>query len=227
MKDLLNVTPSPEQVRSFQSQGFFPLGSMSDDGELIWLRNVYDNIVKKKTGYTPQELGQGHPKNYQESLLTILSPENVIPELMNTDFYHNVRSTFAQFLDVEDSRLRTGWRIFCKPAYSGATPWHQDAAYRPPPHRSISIWMSLDLATLESSCLHYISGSHLKGVLAHNYHDDHLVVNAIDSSRAVACPVQAGEAIIHHCCTLHYAGPNTTGQPRRALTIVCQTTDVP
>ena len=41
-------------------------------------------------------------------------------------------------------------------------------------------------------------------------------------SEAVACPVAAGEAIVHHCRTLHSAGPNKTDKPRRALVVVCQ-----
>ncbi|MBI3756482.1 MAG: phytanoyl-CoA dioxygenase family protein [Deltaproteobacteria bacterium] len=219
------VDDSGEQVRRFQDQGFLHLGRMSSDLELAWLRTVYDEIVKKKTGYTPQELGWMSMRHKRGSLLTIPSPEQIAPELQNTSFYRNARQVFACFLGVEDTRLLSGWRIFCKPAHSGATPWHQDAAYRPPPHRSVSIWLSLDPATLESSCLSYIARSHRVGVIPHHFHQDHLVVDTVDPSQGIACPVLAGEALLHHCCTLHYAGSNTTSRSRRALAIVCRVTD--
>jgi hypothetical protein len=34
---------------------------------------------------------------------------------------------------------------------------------------------------------------------------------------AVACPLPPGGATMHSSKTLHYAGPNTTDEPRRAL----------
>src|SRR5262249_50753395 len=34
--------------------------------------------------------------------------------------------------------------------------------------------------------------------------------------RAVACPLEAGDATVHHRMTLHGAGPNITGEARRA-----------
>jgi ectoine hydroxylase-related dioxygenase (phytanoyl-CoA dioxygenase family) len=38
----------------------------------------------------------------------------------------------------------------------------------------------------------------------------------LDLSRAVPCPIPAGGVTIHHCRTVHYAGPNHTDEPRRA-----------
>lgn len=40
-----------------------------------------------------------------------------------------------------------------------------------------------------------------------------------DISRAVAVPLSAGDAVLHHSRTLHGAGPNTAAEPRRALTL--------
>jgi ectoine hydroxylase-related dioxygenase (phytanoyl-CoA dioxygenase family) len=36
-------------------------------------------------------------------------------------------------------------------------------------------------------------------------------------TRPVACPLPPGGATVHSGRTLHYAGPNTTDEPRRAL----------
>lgn len=221
MKEIcLDLTTA--HVRCFQEQGFLPLGRITTDQELAWLRETYDAILKQKRGYTPDELSTMLGGRTPPALIPLLSPEAVVPALKTTRFLHNARRAITRLLNVEDSRLLNGWRIFCKPAHGGETPWHQDAAYRPPPHHGASVWLPLDAATHESSCLSYISGSHLGGVRPHHPHDDHLVADSVDSSQAIACPAAAGEAIAHHCCTLHYAGPNTTAQPRRALVIVFQ-----
>jgi ectoine hydroxylase-related dioxygenase (phytanoyl-CoA dioxygenase family) len=176
-------------------------------------------------GYTPHELGQRSVGPEHKSLVTILSPERVVPELKNTIFCRNVRKVFTRLLGVEETRLLSGWRIYFKRAHSSETPWHQDAAYRPPPYHSASVWMPLDPVTIESSCMYYLSRSHHEGVRPHHFHEDLLVVDDVDPSQAIVCPLSAGEAVVHHCCTLHYAGPNRTHRPRRALAIVCQVTE--
>jgi len=216
------VDLSDKHVHCFQEQGFLHLGRITTDRELAWLQDVCDKIVKRKMEYTPLELGQRSIRSEHESLVTILSPERVVPKLNSTLFYRNARKVFVRLLDVAETRLLTGWRIFLKLARAGETPWHQDAAYRPPPHHGAGIWMPLDSATSESGCLQYISQSHLGDLHPHYLRDDNLVAVGVDPSQATVCPLSPGEALIHHCHILHYAGPNKTDRPRRALAIVCQ-----
>ena len=56
MEDMLPVDLRIEHVRCFQAQGFLSIGRITTGEELTWLRNVYDAIIKRKTGYTPDEL---------------------------------------------------------------------------------------------------------------------------------------------------------------------------
>jgi hypothetical protein len=70
--------------------------------------------------------------------------------------------------------------------------------------------------------------THALGVLPHHTigHDPRvhgLEVDELDPSKAVACPIPPGGATIHHCRTLHYAGPNTTDSPRRAYILIFAT----
>ncbi len=222
MADTVQVELTDEQVCCFQEQGFLSLGRITTDEELRWLRDVYDAIVKKQTGCTPAELINVIGRHGPLSLVTLVSPEGVVPALRSTLFLRNARKVVARLLAVEEGRLLSGWRIFCKPARGGETPWHQDAAYRPPPHHGASVWLPLDPATAEGSCLSYLGGSHLGEVRPHHFYHDHLTADKVDPSPAVACPLSAGEATVHHCRTLHYAGPNRTDRPRRALVVVCQ-----
>lgn len=224
MVDLYNDV-SAEQLRCFQELGFIRLGRLTTNMELAWLRTVCDEVVRAWTGHSPQELRRSNAGQNPLSLLTIPSPENIAPTLRSTIFYRTACKVFSRVLGVDEAHYLTGWRIFCKPSLSNITPWHQDAAYRPPPHRSVSIWLPLDPATQESGCLYYIPGSHQTGERPHYRLKEHLVVENIDPSQAVACPISPGEATMHHCYTLHCAGPNNVGQPRRAFTIVCQMKD--
>jgi ectoine hydroxylase-related dioxygenase (phytanoyl-CoA dioxygenase family) len=222
MTDTVQLEPTTEQVRQFQTQGFLGLGRLTTNEELAWLRDAYDAVVQEKTGCRPAELAKVIGRHGPLSLVTIVSPEGVVPALQNTLFLRNARKAVARLLAVKETCLLSGWRIFCKPARGGETPWHQDAAYRPPPHWGASVWMPLDPATPESSCLSYLGGSHLGDIRPHHFHNDHLSADMIDSSQAMMFPLSAGEGMVHHCRTLHYAGPNTTDRPRRAFVVVCQ-----
>src|SRR5262245_52370930 len=103
-----------DQVRSFLQQGNLYLGRMTTEQELTWLQHAYDEIVKRKTGYTPDELGQRNADPGQNSLVTILSPERFVPDLQNTTFYCNARRTLARLFAVGEADLLFGWRLFLK-----------------------------------------------------------------------------------------------------------------
>lgn len=222
MEESADVALKDDQVVCFQEQGFLQLGHFTTDRELVWLQTICDKIVEEKMEYTRDERSQTNSHFDSDPLLTILSPEKVIPELHSTLFYRNARKAFTRLLGVEETRFLTGWRIFLKPAHADETPWHQDAAYRPPPHDGAGVWMPLDPVTRENGCLQYISGSHVGDLHSHSLQDDNLVASNVDSTQAIVCALSPGEAVAHHCRTLHYAGPNKTDRTRRALAIVCQ-----
>ena len=119
-------------------------------------------------------------------------------------------------------RKLCGWRCFLKPSGGDVTPWHQDAAYRPPPHHGGTVWLPLDPATFESGCLEYLPGSHRGPVLEHALYRHHLVTEPISADRAISCPLSLGDVSIHNCLTVHRAGANRTAKPRRAFAVVCQ-----
>jgi ectoine hydroxylase-related dioxygenase (phytanoyl-CoA dioxygenase family) len=82
--------------------------------------------------------------------------------------------------------------------------------------------MPLQKATVENGCMHIIPGSHRRPVMAHRSLNNDPRIHALecvgdfDPRTAVACPVPAGGAMIHHCRTLHSAGANRSDTPRLA-----------
>jgi hypothetical protein len=232
MKEAARIELTDEQVHGFAAQGFLSIGRLTTEEELAWLRDVHDAILKRKLGYTPDELATLRiiDKCAITALATVFSPERIEPTLTSTLFFSRVRQVVSRLLNVEETQLSSEWRLVCKLAHGGETPWHQDALYRqsathgPLPHVGATVWMPLDPATSESGCLQYISGSHFAGVRPHYFRDGHVMTDDVDPSQAVERPVAAGEALVHHCRTLHYAGPNRTERPRRAVQVLCRIT---
>ena len=81
--------------------------------------------------------------------------------------------------------------------------------------------MPLQDATVESGCMQFVPFSNLGNLLPHhpagNDPDVHaLQTDEVDPAKAVACPIPAGGCTMHQPKTLHYTGPNNTGNWRRA-----------
>lgn len=218
-----------EQHEEFLKNGFMTLSTLTDETELKWLCGIYDrlfeNYLSVDRGDYYDIAGTGAEK---PTLPQIIKPEKYAPELLGSAHFARCKSIAAQFLEVPEDHLDFyGHAILKPPGYGAPTPWHQDEAYMSPRWRrqGLSIWTALDPATVESGCLHFIPGLHRGPVLPHHHidHDDRirgLTTDAVDPSAAVACPIAPGQATVHGLRTPHYAGPNMTGEPRRAYVLV-------
>ena len=78
--------------------------------------------------------------------------------------------------------------------------------------------------SVERGCMQFIPGSHREQIrkhhrLQHLRHAHALEADDVDVSRAVACPLRAGDVTVHMPRTLHYTGPNETPLPRLAWSL--------
>jgi ectoine hydroxylase-related dioxygenase (phytanoyl-CoA dioxygenase family) len=225
------VELTDEQVASFRENGFLSIERVTTDEEVAWLRGLYDRLFQERMGEEKGEyfdLGGPRAHDGREVLPQVLGPERKFPELLESVYYRNARRLAARLLGATEAEISGGGHMILKPAgYGRETPWHQDEAYWTPdviPH-SLSVWLPLDPATVESGCMQFIPRSHKGEVRWHRHIDNDptvhgLVTDDVDPSQAVACPIPVGGATVHHCRTLHYAGPNRSDRPRRAYILV-------
>ena len=222
------VVISPEQVAFYHGNGFLALDPITTPDEVAWMRDIYDDLFARRAGREEGnqfDLGGTDEEGKEAALPQILNPSKYAPELKQGLFRVNALAIARQLLGPET--MPTGEHAIFKPAGIGApTPWHQDEAYWDPTkvYRSMSFWIPLQEATVENGCLWFVPGSHRLDVAPHHsiggdsrIHGLELKEGAIDVSDAVACPLLPGGATLHTNRTLHYAGPNRTGIPRRAL----------
>jgi ectoine hydroxylase-related dioxygenase (phytanoyl-CoA dioxygenase family) len=135
-------------------------------------------------------------------------------------FDPRVTQPLARLLGVR--RLRF-WhdQVFYKPGgHPGVVPWHQDYSYwqRTEPANHITMNVMLDDATPESGCVHFVPGSHRRGLLPKAAFDGPMGQVA-SADGAVPAVLRAGEASVHHSHTLHGSHANTTDRPRRAIVL--------
>ena len=225
------VTVTDDQIAFFRENGFLSIDRITTDEEIEWLRGIYDQLFGKRMGEADGDYFDlagkvGH--DGREVLPQVLGPERQFPELRESIYYRNAKHIASKLLEADEDRLTAGGHMILKPPHYGAeTPWHQDEAYWPEEllPLSLSAWMPLDVATIESGCLHFIPGSQRDDIHHHEHINYDPMVHGLftdeaDATKAVACPIPAGGATFHHCRTLHFAGPNTTPNPRRAYIVV-------
>src|SRR5438270_5401013 len=112
------------------------------------------------------------------------------------------------------------------PGDSKPSAWHQDLPYWPMQEAgALSCWMALDDVAEANGCMAFVPGSHLFGRLEPIRLTDPqdlfgLVPQKVRGERelrGVFQPMPAGSCTFHNGLTFHYAGPNTTERPRRAM----------
>lgn len=234
----LDLTPHPggsfevsltdDQIAAFARDGFTWVPRITTDEELEWLRTIYDWLFDGKRGAFKGgyfDLARPYDADGEDLLPQVLGPEKRFPQLLETIYYRNCRKLAAQLLGVDPSSI-FGWgHMIRKPARIGhETPWHQDEAYWDTgyDYRAVGVWMPLDVASVESGCMQFIPGSHTGDVLPHSHINDDPATHGlyttapVDTTKAVAVPLEPGGATMHHPRMLHFTGPNTTGHQRRA-----------
>jgi len=127
---------------------------------------------------------------------------------------------------VHGEPVNLGVETFSKPARIGSgVPPHQDNAYfcQQPPD-VLTVWVAMDAATEENGPVYYARGSHRLGMLPHQASgvkgNSIGLADTFEHTNPFIGLLEPGDALIHHCQTVHYSGPNRTDQPRCGLLMV-------
>jgi hypothetical protein len=224
---------TPAQIEQFERDGFLALSTPRiEPSELGWCRDILMRLIKEGAG---RNEGRSFDLLARDGGTEGSSPQVLKPSLYAEELrrfsYRKLGLQVAQQLIGPTATLAGDVAIF-KPSYTGgATPWHQDEAFREAKfdYQEISIWIALTDTLRENGPMHYIPGSHRVGILPHRLQDNSKNANSIecyegfDPRSAVVCPIPAGAMIIHHCRTVHGALENKTNAERLAYVLTYST----
>jgi ectoine hydroxylase-related dioxygenase (phytanoyl-CoA dioxygenase family) len=213
---------SDQQVDAFHRDGYVRVEGLTTPDEVARLRAIYDRLFDRRAGFDDGDHLElaALDEEGRETLPQIMNPEKYAPELDETQARANALAIARQLLGPKAERA--GDHAIMKPPGHGApTPWHQDEAYWNPAfaHEAISVWMPLQPVGEHNGCMEFVPGSHRLDVVPHRLVDPEAHALELDGEPpedGVPVPLPPGGATIHHCRTLHYAGPNRSDGPRRA-----------
>jgi ectoine hydroxylase-related dioxygenase (phytanoyl-CoA dioxygenase family) len=235
--------PTPEQIHSYQKDGFLIIEDFLTPQELeLWQRTTDEAVAQRLELLKP-----GTVRSSSSTIVEEIEANRLKANAADTDSYYS--QVFTQCLKLADSH--DGMReIMLNPllgkfvatlaGVDGIRIWHDQALIKPPfgnptgwhldnpnwsfsSRNAISIWVALDDATRDNGCLYYLPGTHKTAT----YENAYIGKNQADLFKvypewryidSVACPVKAGTAIFHNGLTAHGAGANMTNRQRRAMT---------
>lgn len=153
--------------------------------------------------------------------LQLNNPEKFFPRLPVEAVSARLLPLAAESLGRDASCADSAEYIYRAPRTGRATEWHQDEAFMSPDvdHRKMTIWIALDDVNDETGCMSYIPGSHLGRILEHTWQPQPMIAEPVDDRHTATIPLLAGDAVAHHCRTIHRVGANRSIRPRRALLI--------
>ncbi len=131
---------------------------------------------------------------------------------------------------LDDEVVPKNVEFFNKPARIGKpTPPHQDNFYfNLDPAEAVTMWLALEEADEQNGCVRYVTGSHRRGLRSHGRTGTLGFSQGItdfsspdDQANGVAFPAQAGDLLVHHAMTVHWAEGNTSeSRSRRAIGLI-------
>ncbi len=216
-----------EQILFYETNGYVKLENVIPLDEVEILRAALARAVEDKNRYN-LNLGPRTDEGYAKVFLQMVNLWERYPVL--EEYVHNLRvAEIARRLTRSKSvRLWHDQALIKYPKDSKATAWHQDTVYWPMNEDGgLSCWMALDDVTVERGCMWFMPGSHklgrLESVDLGNSSDEDplsLLPASFRSVKPVAVELKPGSCTFHNGLTFHYAGPNTTEIPRRAMVTI-------
>jgi ectoine hydroxylase-related dioxygenase (phytanoyl-CoA dioxygenase family) len=216
-----------EQVRFYEENGYVRLDNVLTMTEVEVLRSAIAQAVEDKNKYN-LNLGPRTDEGYAKVFLQMVNLWERYPVI--EEYVNNVRvAEIARRLTR--SKLVRLWHdqaLIKFPKDSKATAWHQDTVYWPMNEAGgLSCWMALDDVTVERGCMWFVPGSHKLGPLPPvdlgNVSPDNLdavLPASFHGVKPVAVELKPGSCTFHNGLTFHYAGPNVTDIPRRAMVTI-------
>ncbi len=217
----------PAWKLQFDADGFLKIGSLLSSAELSATENELERYVREIAPSLP--------------LTDIVWEKQIMPDgsrrvrnLWRMEHYSPYFEELAHAPEllrlaselVNGEAVASAVELFAKPARVGSVvPHHQDNAYFTlVPPDCFTCWIALDASTQENGCIYYARGSHREPVLPHKASGvagNSMMADEIPRKLDEVPGILArGDAMLHHCLTLHRSEPNRSEHPRRGLLVV-------
>ncbi len=211
-----------EHIAFYRDNGFVQLFDVLSPAELQQAREALEdaNQLVLDASHHTSKLNPEYEKVFVQKV-NLWRVHDGMREYVLSSKLADIARRLAGF---EAVRLWHDHALIKMPGDSKESPWHQDLPYWPMNEPgALSCWMALDDVDVANGCMQFVPKSHTWGIF-----EPIKLVDAQDLFSLVPDPetkdftpfiarMPAGSCTFHDGRTFHYAGPNTTDRPRRAI----------
>ena len=217
------VTITDAQVRFYQEHGYLQIHNVLDAEEVEQVRADLAEVMAERKARAGT-LERGNPF-YRKVFVQQVNLWRDHAGIRRYTLSRRIGEIARRLAGVARMRLFHDHALIKMPEESLPSDWHQDWPYWPFRHvGALSCWMALDDVDLGNGCLQFVPGSYRWGIypaIALGSGKKQLEQMLDEEHRAqfkpVTMPMQAGSCTFHDGLCYHYATPNSSGKPRRAL----------
>jgi len=213
-------TLTPEQVRSFEADGYLVGPVVGDAAEIDARRAYFRSLIAQMQADDPDREPYALMGYHTRCAgLWDLVHDPRILDLVQALIGPDIVCWSTQLFDKQAADTRQ-------------ISLHQDAAYwQLEPAATVSCWLAIDASTVENGCLHVVPGSHRFGEVPWEETTAphplagtveafvQSVVDAPQYGEPVAVELAPGQVSFHSDLTIHGSGPNPSGKRRAGFAI--------
>lgn len=198
--------------------------TLNEDGFQVF----FDKDIRKLVLRYPTDLERiASSQKNEEVFRTKLGD---IKQIQNLNFGDLNRLLVDLIAPGRDFKLLNN-QYFCKPGHYKETSAHQDNAYFESDDEVYTFWIPLQDVDIFNSCMLYVPGSHLNGLVEHkvigtnvrtrtgkkgfSLYSDHY-----KNKDFVSVPLVAGSVLVHDKNCMHFSSPNLSDNYRMAITAI-------
>lgn len=223
MKERASI--SEDDIRFYQENGFIQVDNVLSAEEVDQVRAALEEAL---TGDAKQSFNQvGKNAEYDKVFHQKVNLWRDFPALARWVQDEGLAEIARKLTGSPYVRLWHDHALIKMPGDSKASPWHQDFPYWPMNEPgALSCWLALDDVDERNGCMQFIPGSQNFGTLppinlvTPEDINQYVPEEKRGNVEPVVCRLKAGSCTFHNGNTFHYAFPNTTDRPRRALVII-------
>jgi ectoine hydroxylase-related dioxygenase (phytanoyl-CoA dioxygenase family) len=217
-----------EQIAFYQQNRFIKLKQVLNVEALEYFSAV---ITEKVQELNRESRAMEERGTYGKAFLQLMNLWREDERIRAFVFSRRLAGIAAGLMQCEGVRMYHDQALYKEPG-GGFTPWHADQYYWPlETDKTVTAWMPLQATPLEMGPLEFSAGSHeiVEGrELAIGDESEAMIARRLrvtDFPHVVEA-FDAGEISFHSGWVFHRAGPNTTDQMRKVMTIIYMDRDM-
>ena len=220
-KELSSPFTLPEGAVSFFTEyGYVKLKNVISAEVLKYYGDIITDLVFK---LNKLDKPMADRTTYEKAFLQVMNLWRDDAEAKNFVFSTRLAKIAADLLEVKTVRLYHDQALY-KESSGGITPWHADQFYWPlSSPKTVTVWIPLQKTSLEMGPLAFAEKSHGVEIgrdLEISDESEAIMAQQLGQFDINEEVFDLGEVSFHTGWLFHRAGPNTSGSPRKVMTMI-------